>query len=424
MPKWSRVWRFFKLPLLLVFLAPMLASSSLLPGEKSERVRAFTREIEFDYAGWFFNALQAKLDQLALRTGDYLTADDRHKAVVDYLNLVAQIQQGESQLTAIYADPAVADPEAASTGLRSQLDDLRQSRARLGLVAEGILESQIAEVVAGLGLSVGGQAIPPVLYHSTPLPWALIISPREVIRQEQDISLVPDIPLDRRVALEEQVDDALNVSSLVVGIGGIGMYPTMVAQSSNLDWLSEVVAHEWIHNYLTLRPLGINYLKNPALRTMNETAASIAGKEIGRAVLERYYPELVPAPPAVSPPPAAGAAQQPAEPEFDFNKEMHATRVRVDQLLKEGQVEEAERYMEARRVVFWEHGYRHLRKLNQAYFAFYGAYADRPGGAAGEDPVGAAVRALRAQSPTLADFIRQISWMSSFEELEQAVNAP
>ena len=76
--------------------------------------------------------------------------------------------------------------------------------------------------------------------------------------------------------------------------------------------------------------------------------------------------------------------------------------------------------MEARRRVFVENGYI-LRKLNQAYFAFYGAYADVPGGAAGEDPVGPAVRALRAQSDSLADFVNRIAWMTSFEQLQQAV---
>jgi hypothetical protein len=99
---------------------------------------------------------------------------------------------------------------------------------------------------------------------------------------------------------------------------------------------------------------------------------------------------------------------------------MHETRVTADQMLAEGKIEEAETYMEQRRQVFWENGYL-LRKLNQAYFAFHGAYADVPGGAAGEDPVGPAVRALRAQSDSLADFINTISWMTSFEELQQAI---
>ena len=152
---------------------------------------------------------------------------------------------------------------------------------------------------------------------------------------------------------------------------------------------------------------------------MNETAASIAGKEIGRAVLEKYYPEFV-----QPPPPPESEIQPEAQPEppvFDFVEEMHETRVTVDKMLAEGQIEAAENYMEMRRKIFWDNGYR-IRKINQAYFAFYGAYADNPkGGAAGADPVGEAVRNLRAQSPTLASFIKRISWMSSFDQLRRAV---
>ena len=76
--------------------------------------------------------------------------------------------------------------------------------------------------------------------------------------------------------------------------------------------------------------------------------------------------------------------------------------------------------MEETRLVFLENGYL-LRKINQAYFAFFGAYADSPGGAAGEDPVGPAVRALREQSDSLADFVNTISWMTSFEQLQEAI---
>jgi hypothetical protein len=246
----------------------------------------------------------------------------------------------------------------------------------------------------------------------------LVISPRDVIRQDAIISLSPGIPLDQQVALEERVDKALDVSSLVVGIGGVGVYPTMVARTSDLAWLVEVIAHEWIHNYLTMRPLGISYMKNPELRIMNETAAAIAGKEIGQAIVEQYYPELLPPPSPQQNAPAAPAAEPPA---FNFNKEMHQTRVTVDQLLADGKTAEAEEYMEARRKIFWENGYRWLRKLNQAYFAFHGAYADEAQGPAGADPVGAAVRSLRAQSPTLTDFIKRIAWMNSFEQLQQAV---
>jgi len=150
---------------------------------------------------------------------------------------------------------------------------------------------------------------------------------------------------------------------------------------------------------------------------MNETTASIAGKEIGRKVLEMFYPELVP-----QPEPGTEPLEPTEPPAFDFRAEMHETRVTVDELLADGEIDEAESYMERRRSFFWEHGYQ-IRKLNQAYFAFYGAYADEPGGAAGaaEDPVGEAVRALRAQSPSLAAFLKRISWVTSFEQLQRVV---
>jgi hypothetical protein len=195
----------------------------------------------------------------------------------------------------------------------------------------------------------------------------------------------------------------------------------MIQQTTSLNWLSEVIAHEWVHNYLTLRPLGANYMTSEVLRTMNETTASIAGKEIGGAVLETFYPELISQKSSSS---SVGSNQKPSEPlAFDFREEMHTTRIQVDRLLSEGKIEEAEEYMEERRIVFWDNGYINLRKLNQAYFAFYGAYADIPGGAAPEkDPVGEAVRTLRVQSDSLADFLNRISWMYSFEQLQKAIS--
>ncbi len=402
----------------MAILTALLGGSIVPPGDQTERVRAFTRQIEFDYVGWTINALGVKFQQTALGSGDYLSNAARGQMMLEYMELVADIQKAEAQLNDIYADPAVDDPFAASSELRAHLQGLYARRESAGPLAESILQGQISAIAAQLGLTLGGQPVPPVLFHSTPLPLALIVSPRDVIRQEDDISLKPDLTIDQQAALEYQVDTAINVSSLVVKIGGVGLYPTMVYQTSYLNGYIEVVAHEWIHNYLTLRPLGLNYLTSPELRTMNETTASIAGKEISQAILERYYPELVPPPPTATQPAAPLTPVEP--PAFNYNAEMRITRVRVDELLAEGKIQEAEAYMEARRAIFWENGYR-IRKLNQAYFAFYGAYADQPGGgAAGTDPVGAAVRQLRAQSTSLADFLTRISWMWSVEQLYQA----
>ena len=411
--------RWLKILLVLVAGSLLLAFSNYPQGDELQRIRSFSRPLEFDYVGWTLNALGTKLGQAALEAADNISPEEQSQVVLDYLDLINQIDQANRRLNEIYADPEIVNPEIASRLLRQQLDELEAERARLGPVAESILQGQISEIVAGLDLTVGGQPLPPVLFHSTPLPTALIVSPREEIKQQHNISLDPDISVDQRTILEDRVDQALDVSSLIVDVGGIGVYPTMISETSNLNFLTEVVAHEWVHNFLTLRPLGLNYLSSPELRTMNETAASLAGKEIGRAVMERYYPELLPPPPP--PEDSAESYEPPPPPAFDFRDEMRQTRITADELLAAGEIEAAEEYMEARRQVFWENGYR-IRKLNQAYFAFYGAYADQPGGAAGEDPVGEAVRALYADSPSLAAFLKRISWMTSFEELLASLN--
>lgn len=416
--------RVFSLSASIVLAVFLLGAGGLTSDDLADRVRAYTRNIEFNFVEWTVEALIIKLKQLAVGSENYLTADERHQLVQDYLELVYQIRLNEFKLDTIYADPAVEDPEADSSALRQELSELRDRRDLIAPVAEAILQEQVSEVASESGLTLGGQPIPPVLYHSTTLPWALIVSPRETISMEADINLAPEVTVDQHVKLEDTVDKDLDVSSLVVGIGGIGLYPTMVDETFNLSWLSEVVGHEWAHNFLTLRPLGVGYMNSPEMRTMNETAASIAGTEIGQAVVEKYYPELLPEPtePA-QPAKAQGEIQEEQPPVFDFYQEMHQTRVETDRSLAEGKVDEAEEYMEQRREVFWENGYQ-IRKLNQAWFAFHGAYADQPGGgAAGEDPVGAAVRELRAQSSSLSDFLNRISWMSTFEQLQRVVES-
>jgi hypothetical protein len=403
-----------------LFVIVMLGGSTLPPGDDVERARAFTRPIEFDYVGWTIDAMGVRFGQTALGTERYLSTEEQREVIFDYLELIRHLQEIDSQLNDIYADPSILDPDSASSTHRQEQDELRTQRNLIESLAESIIQSQVESILTSLNLDMGGQPFPPLLFHTTPPPSALIISPRDEIKQIGNISIEPGLTVDEREELEDKVDESLDVSSLVVNIGGVGIYPTMIMESTDLNWLTEVVAHEWVHNYLTLRPLGINFLTSPELRTMNETTAAIAGKEIGRVVMEHYYPELMPPPPPPQPDDISQQPEQESPHPFDFRAEMRETREITDQLLSEGEIETAEIYMELRRRFFWDHGY-HLRKLNQAYFAFHGAYADQPGGAAGEDPVGAAVRALRDQSPSLVEFIDQISWMWSVDQLYEAI---
>jgi hypothetical protein len=400
-----------------------LTYSAPRPADEVDRVRAYTRNIEFDYISWMLNAMRLKLQQGAAGIPGYLDRQESQVAVTDYLHLTQRIMQAEDALNRIYADASVKDKESASAQVRAELDGLYQRQVALAPLAEAVLQGQVSQVAADFGLTTLGQPIPSVLYHSTPVPDALIVSPRDHIEQVANISLRPGLTLDQQVALEDRVDQGLNDSALVVPIGGVGVYPTMIMRTTDLTWLVSTIAHEWTHNYLELRPLGLLYDQTPELRTMNETTADISGNEIGAEVIRLYYPELAAAPPvpgAVSFPQGHPNPGDLLRPPFDFRAEMHTTRVTVDALLAQGRIEQAESYMEERRQVFVRNGYA-IRELNQAYFAFYGAYADVPGGAAGEDPVGPAVRALRAQSQSLADFINRIAWMTSFDELKKTV---
>ena len=60
-----------------------------------------------------------------------------------------------------------------------------------------------------------------------------------------------------------------------------------------------------------------------------------------------------------------------------------------------------------------DHGY-FIRKLNQAYFAFHGNYAERPGSVS---PIGKYVRAIRNASPTLKAFLERTSAYASYDDL-------
>ena len=402
--------------LLFLFL---VTKSTIQIQDARDLVRQHAREWEFNFVSWTIEALLKKAGQFGVGATSYLHAEEATGLVRGYVDLIGEVNQLENQLTVIASDASLDDPQGVAAPIVEARNDLRARQQEMQPVVENILQEQVAIMVVEEGIQFGGSAFPPVVFHFTQPPVALIISPRQVIRQDANISLEPSLTLEEVQALEIAVEREADISALVVPIGGIGIYPTMISESTSLEWITDVIAHEWVHNYLTLRPLGLRYFDSPELRTMNETTASLLGREIGRRVLKRYYPDLVPPPPleidALIP-----AVENP--PVFDFRAEMRETRLTVDALLAEGRIAEAEAYMEERRQFLWENGY-HIRRLNQAYFAFYGAYADEPGGAAGDDPVGDAVRRLWELSDSPAEFLRTMSRMADFQDLEQALQA-
>ncbi len=392
--------------------------SSLVAGRRFDWVGWETRAI-LEEMGWWLRGRPIPGDQKS--PANLLAGKEEVLAFLDRQWQVAELEKRIRDELAQLPQPAPAAPFEQSPilppsvqPLERELDELRRQQQVAAPRVERIIAAQVSQVLTVQGLHRNNQVWPPVTFRFNDLPTNLVISPRDEIRIYRDIHMLPDVPEAERASLEAAIEAKLDVSALVVDLGGIGSWPTMVVDNASLHSLIDIVAHEWAHNYLFFRPLGLHYSDSRDLTTMNETTASIVGGEVADLVMAAYYPELVP-PPRTEPEPP-GEAKTPLR--EDFNQAMRRTRLHVDDLLAEGRVSEAEAYMEAERQKLVDAGY-NLRRLNQAYFAFHGSYATSP---ASVDPIGPWMRQLRAQSGSLKSFLNQAAQMRSLDDLLRALD--
>jgi hypothetical protein len=395
--------------LLIVILFP----SSALNASINKIVRAY----RFKLLDWEWQALSYEAEGFVFGS-DEVTADDSH-IVLEYFSLVQQIRELEQQI--------VAARDANETGqlasLEAELDGLQKQKDTLEDKAEKVLERQVKETLAQLGIynpmdnSLGLEVtFPPVNFVLEQPPHLLVISPREKIEVIKEIRLRQDITTEEIAEVEAAVD-GLRLSSLVVELGGIATYPAFVSGESSLRFAINTAVEEWLHQYLFFKPLGFQYALNLIgitqdyeIMVMNETAVGIASDEIGDILYQNYYAQYFA---ESSQAEASGAT----ETEFHFYKEMRQIRITVDEYLAKGEVEQAEEYMEQERLFLASHGY-YIRKLNQAYFAFYGTYADSP---TSVDPIGDELRMLRSQSASLSNFINTVAAMTSRDDLIDSI---
>jgi hypothetical protein len=243
-------------------------------------------------------------------------------------------------------------------------------------------------------------------------PYVLIISPRDRIAEEKATLLRNNLTLEEAQRLESDAEATSdNVSALVVPTGGIGAYPAIIEPSDNYLDVLQVASHEWLHGYLYFHPLGAHYFENDTLRTINETVADIAGQEMGSLVAAAYPLEA----PTPSPAPAPSPSPQPAQDNVNVDQVLRQLRLAVDSLLAEGKVTDAETLMEQTRQFLADHGH-YCRKINQAFFAFYGLYGTT---GASSSPIGPELEALRKKSASLGDFIRAVSQIKSEADLNR-----
>jgi len=387
---------------------------------------------DFNLVAWEVDALWQKLRAFVMQPSHDLDYTTSVSLIRDYLARAQSMQELERSINQLLSEDGASD--GADTGApvtpvqeriasyQAELVALRQEQELHRSTVEQIIERQISTELVTAGLSHFGQAFPPVQFTFVEPPRKLVVSPRDRITTEYSQMLEATMSLPEIEAAEEAYFTLYNSSAYITNIGGLGAFPTMVVDRASLEWILSTVAHEWTHNYLTLFPLGFNYLTDADFITMNETVAEIVGNELGEQALRTFYPALAPPPVNV-----VGDSDELRESErmplddefhFDFRKEMHETRLVVDQLLAQGKVEDAEDYMEARRIYFVENGYQ-LRVLNQGYFAFHGSYGTS---AASSSPIGPQLEALRAQSPDLKTFLEQVRWFTSPTDITEALH--
>jgi hypothetical protein len=414
------LWRVFWLALIFFLLAALVPSEGYLGAAYPELImNSAIGSHGFKLGAWEVSAWQQKIQDAIHRPGADLSPTAQHDLVVGYFANIDKIDDLSRQIEASYADVSQSDPKAAAAALQAELDGLRATQRSNRPAVESILQNQVSEVLAANGLLTANRLWPPVLFHFSESPDVLIVSPRDHIALDRSAFVQPGQPVAEWEHIEGQVEQGLNESVLVDGTGGFSAYPTMVVEYSDLRWVLSTIAHEWFHTYLAFYPLGWHYFDNGDTRTLNETSASLFGDELGDQVLSRFYPERVPPPP---PPPApaqankvSGQPVQPKQPRFSFGATMRNTRLKVDELLSQGKITEAEAYMEAQREVLAAHGYI-LRKLNQAYFAFHGSYAVGP---SATDPIGDKLRALRERSTSLRTFVQTVRGVTSVAQLDE-----
>ena len=364
---------------------------------------------KYDLVNW---ELSNFLDKWVHKLGDSLpwnstpTREENIARAQEFFNLGRKLRELERKLLfpEATADGAVSEDEAHMVG--EEIEQIRRQRRGMQSDVEETIESEVGAILSQEGFSSRiGLLLPPVDAVFSSSPHVLVLSPRDRIERKETALLAPNITNEEKERLEDLVLREENLAALVEGTGGVATYPSVVSDSGGLRRALETVAHEWLHHWFFFRPLGQHLWDSSNMNTLNETTATLGGREIGDRAYEAMTGETV----------SRDPSKPPAEPDpdaFDFRAEMRETRLRTEELLAQGKIKEAEAYMEERRLFFADHGH-FIRKINQAFFAFRGTYATNP---ASISPIGDQLGELRRRSDSLGDFLKTLAQFDSYQE--------
>ena len=339
--------------------------------------------------------------------------DERIEILDEYLVTARRAEKEKDRMEGLLVFQSATVGSVTKEGApesQEYLDELTATKNRLRPEAEEALEAELSAVIKQLDLDLSlGLIWPPVDVKLDNPPTLLITSSRDRIKLTETVVLDPDLDPLERDRLELEVLEEYDLSALIINLGGIATYPTLVSDLNTLREVMQDSAHEWLHTYLFFRPLGWNYRRTDDMFTLNETVADLAGREIGDIAFERMGGDLTD---------SATRYQSGEDRDPTFTRLMRETRLQVDELLADGRVEDAEQYMKERWWLLRLGGYR-IRKLNQAYFAFFNRYAES---GSSVSPIGDQVSEFRDLMPDVGTFLRTIYGVSSYGDFSDLLD--
>ena len=414
---------------MLAFLVMLLLVTWLVPvGDKRSDTAAVQVSLDHTYGlvSWEFENFFDKWRHRVWTALPWTPTSeaDRRRALDRYVVLVDELRIAKDLLSEASSENGsdqgnVSNAQLAVDRLIAERDGFRDG-------VEEFLEQAVADAIRSAEVDLVGSFVwPPVDFRIDSPPKLLVTSPRDVIRRDEDVLIDPEISIDDIEKIENELAEVANISAVVLQTGGLASYPNVIP-TADLERLLDVAAHEWLHAYLVFNPLGRAYFDGGDIRVMNETLADIFGQEIGLRVYSEITgePYVAPVRPETAMrntesknpdgPGGSDSDEETGADDFDFNRFMAETRARTDELLEEGLMDEAESYMESRRIELLDHGHT-IRKINQAYFAFHNTYAESP---SSTSPIARYLWDLRDQVDTVGELVKLLRPLGTYKEFE------
>ena len=397
-PKNKLTW----LILILIF-----TSISFSDYHRANEIQNIIKSDKFSIIKWEIRHLPLKWSHLLweLFPGNTPSDSERIQIVDEYLKLARQVNKEETLI-----DKGLKTPKYPPNHPSSALSGLIHKKEKLRAKAEESIEANLSFIAhkQNLGLPFG-ILFPPVDIRLDTPPHILITSPRDEIKVTNKQLIQSNINGHKKQEIENKTEETLNVSALIDNISGLGTYPALVSDQHDLRQIFRTAAHEWLHNYWFFKPLGQQMWNSTEMYTLNETAADIAGDELGDLAFLNFGGDL-------SDP--GNKYLTNTNYENQLYTILRETRKTTEILLNKGKISEAENYMKSQWWLLKLSGY-NIRKINQAFFAFRGSYATGP---ASISPIGNELMEYRTFFPNPGSFIKQIAKVKDYDQFKEELS--